>query len=189
MDARRRAEGVDSPVAKFFTDEQIAAARSSASTPSRATCCCIVADQPAIVAESLDWIRREMAERLGLIDPARSSRRCGSWTSRCSSWNEEEKRWDAEHHPFCMPHPEDLELLETDPGKVRAQAYDMVLNGSELRQREHQDPPPRHPAEGLRHPRHHPRGGGAQVRLPAERLRVRHARRTAASRRASTAWS
>ncbi len=47
-------------------------------------------------------------------------------------WDEETKRWDAEHHPFTAPHPDDLELLETRPGEVRARAYDLVLNGVEL---------------------------------------------------------
>ena len=47
-------------------------------------------------------------------------------------WNAETKRWDAEHHPFTAPHPEDLGLLEGDPGKVRSRAYDLVLNGVEL---------------------------------------------------------
>ncbi len=47
-------------------------------------------------------------------------------------WNEDEKRWDAEHHPFCMPHPEDWDKLESDPGDVRALSYDLVMNGTEL---------------------------------------------------------
>jgi aspartyl-tRNA synthetase len=47
-------------------------------------------------------------------------------------WNKEAKRWDAEHHPFTAPHPDDVGLLETDPARVRARAYDLVLNGVEL---------------------------------------------------------
>jgi len=47
-------------------------------------------------------------------------------------WNEETKRWDAEHHPFTAPHPDDVPLMATDPGKVRSRAYDLVLNGTEL---------------------------------------------------------
>jgi aspartyl-tRNA synthetase len=46
-------------------------------------------------------------------------------------WNEDEERWDAMHHPFTAPLAEDVALLQTDPGKVRAQAYDLVINGSE----------------------------------------------------------
>ena len=47
-------------------------------------------------------------------------------------WNEEDGRWYAMHHPFTSPHEADLDLLETDPGRVRAKAYDIVYNGSEL---------------------------------------------------------
>ena len=47
------------------------------------------------------------------------------------TWNEDEKRYDAEHHPFCEPNHEDLELLKTDPAKVRADSYDLVVNGYE----------------------------------------------------------
>ena len=58
-------------------------------------------------------------------------------------WNEQTKRWDAEHHPFTAPLPEDIALLTSDPGKVRARAYDLVLNGMELGSgsiRIHQEP-------------------------------------------------
>jgi aspartyl-tRNA synthetase len=47
------------------------------------------------------------------------------------TWNAEEGRFDAEHHPFCQPNPEDAEYLKTDPGKVRADSYDLVVNGYE----------------------------------------------------------
>ena len=47
------------------------------------------------------------------------------------TYNEEEKRWDAEHHPFCYPVKEDVPYLESDPGRVRAQSYDLVVNGYE----------------------------------------------------------
>jgi aspartyl-tRNA synthetase len=47
-------------------------------------------------------------------------------------WNADEERWDPSHHPFTAPRPEDLDLLESDPGRVLAQAYDIVLNGVEI---------------------------------------------------------
>ncbi len=90
----------------------------------------IVADEAAVANEALDWLRREMAARLNLIEE-------GSWAPLwvmdfpLFSWNEDEKRWDAEHHPFCMPHEDDWEKLDTDPGAVRALSYDVVLNGYE----------------------------------------------------------
>jgi len=126
---RVTAEGVDAPVAKFFTDEQIAAMKQRFEAQP-GDLLLLVADVPAIVAESLDWIRREMAERMGLID---NKVFAPLWVVDFPlvSWNAEEKRWDAEHHPFCMPHHEDWALLDTDPGKVRALSYDVVLNGSE----------------------------------------------------------
>jgi aspartyl-tRNA synthetase len=126
---RVTAEGVDSPVAKFFSAEQIAEmlARFGAKPGDLLL---LVADQPAIVAESLDWLRREMAQRMGLLTAMTFA---PLWVVDFPmvSWNEEEKRWDAEHHPFCMPHHEDWDLLDTDPSKVRALSYDTVINGSE----------------------------------------------------------
>ena len=47
-------------------------------------------------------------------------------------WSEDEQRWDPSHHPFTMPHEDDVALLDTDPGKARSQAYDLVCDGSEL---------------------------------------------------------
>ncbi|MEN6305387.1 MAG: amino acid--tRNA ligase-related protein, partial [Armatimonadia bacterium] len=122
-------EGIESPVAKFFTPEQGAELKSRFAAKA-GDLLLIVADQPAIVAESLDWIRREMAERMGLIDDKVFA---PLWVLDFPmiAWNEEEKRWEAEHHPFCMPHHEDWDLLDTDPGKVRALSYDCVVNGSE----------------------------------------------------------
>ena len=46
-------------------------------------------------------------------------------------WNPDEKRWDAEHHPFTMPHEDNLQYIDSDPGKIRAQCYDLVCNGNE----------------------------------------------------------
>jgi aspartyl-tRNA synthetase len=121
---------LDSPVAKFLSEaEQAAIVEAMSARPGDLIL--IVADQPAIVAESLDWLRREMAHRMELIVD-------GAWKPLWVvdfpffHWNEEEKRWDAEHHPFCMPNAEDISFLENDPGRVRAQAYDLVLNGVEL---------------------------------------------------------
>ncbi|MGQ9480685.1 aspartate--tRNA ligase [Chloroflexus sp.] len=90
----------------------------------------IVADQPAVVAASLDKLRRNLAERLQLADP---NTLCFAWIVDfpLMEWNEDEQRWDAVHHPFTAPKDEDMHLLATDPGKVRAKAYDLILNGYE----------------------------------------------------------
>ncbi|MGC9319312.1 MAG: aspartate--tRNA ligase [Armatimonadota bacterium] len=123
-------DGLEGPIAKFFTDEELAAMR-QAFEAEAGDMLMIVADEPEIANEALDWLRREMGRRLELIDQ-------GAWTPLwvhdfpLVTWNEDEKRWDPEHHPFCMPHEDDWELLESDPGRVRALSYDAVLNGVEL---------------------------------------------------------
>ena len=79
----------------------------------------------------LSTLRMEMAEKLGLRDPKVFA---PLWVVDFPllEWDEETERFHAMHHPFTSPKPEDVELLDTDPGKVRANAYDMVLNGNEI---------------------------------------------------------
>lgn len=91
----------------------------------------LVADSAKVVAATLDRLRREFAHRLNLADP---NLLAFAWIVHFPmfEWNAEEQRWDAAHHPFTSPLDEDLPLLDTDPGKVRAKAYDVVLNGYEL---------------------------------------------------------
>ena len=92
---------------------------------------CIVADEPPVVASALDALRREFARRLELADPHLLA---FAWIVDFPlfKWDEELGRWDAEHHPFTMPKEEDIPLLDTDPGAVRANCYDIVCNGVEL---------------------------------------------------------
>lgn len=79
----------------------------------------------------LSALRMEMAERLGLRNPEEFA---PLWVVDFPllEWDEESNRYHAMHHPFTSPKPEDIELLETNPGKVRANAYDLVLNGNEI---------------------------------------------------------
>lgn len=79
----------------------------------------------------LSALRMEMATRLGLRNPAEFA---PLWVVDFPllEFDEESSRYHAMHHPFTSPKPEDMHLLETDPGKVRANAYDMVLNGNEI---------------------------------------------------------
>ena len=90
----------------------------------------IVADTPKVVAAALDKLRREFASRLKLADPDLLS---FAWVIDFPlvEWNDDENRWDAVHHPFTAPKDEDLPLMDSDPGKVRAKAYDVILNGYE----------------------------------------------------------
>jgi len=76
-------------------------------------------------------LRLKLGKELGLIDQKRFN---FLWVTEFPlfSWDEEEGRYVAEHHPFTMPMEEDMEFLETNPGVVRAEAYDLVLNGFEL---------------------------------------------------------
>ncbi|NTW96958.1 MAG: aspartate--tRNA ligase [Oscillochloris sp.] len=91
----------------------------------------IVADRPGVVATALDKLRRLFAERLNLADPSLLH---FSWVLDFPllEWNPDESRWDAVHHPFTAPQDADMPLMASDPGKVRAKAYDLVLNGYEV---------------------------------------------------------
>jgi aspartyl-tRNA synthetase len=91
----------------------------------------IVADTAAVVAATLDKLRREFASRLNLADPELLH---FAWVLDFPllDWNSDEGRWDAVHHPFTAPQDADLALMDSDPGKVRAKAYDLVLNGYEV---------------------------------------------------------
>jgi aspartyl-tRNA synthetase len=87
-----------------------------------------------VVQEGMGFVRTHLAnEVLKLVDPAKKDFRF-LWVVDFPSfiWDEEEKRWAANHHPFTAPRDQDLPLLETDPGKVYAKAYDLVLNGYEV---------------------------------------------------------
>ena len=90
----------------------------------------IIADKPKVVAQALGELRLEMARRMNLID---ENEFCFRWVTDFPmfEYSEEDKRWVAEHHPFTAPRDEDVQYLLTDPSKVYAQAYDMVLNGVE----------------------------------------------------------
>jgi aspartyl-tRNA synthetase len=90
-----------------------------------------VADQQAVVFEVLGRLRVFLAERLSLADPNVLAF-CWVIDFPFVVWNEEEKRWDPSHHLFTAPMPEDIPLLDSDPGKARGQQYDLVLNNFEV---------------------------------------------------------
>ena len=90
-----------------------------------------VADQPAVVYESLARLRVMLGTELGLADPEVLAF-CWVIDFPFVMWNAEERRWDPSHHLFTAPMPEDVHLLDSDPGKARGQQYDLVLNNYEV---------------------------------------------------------
>ncbi len=121
---------VRSPIAKFFSAEQLNAliARMGAQPGDLLL---FVSDTAPVVAEALDALRRELAERLNLTDP-RKLAFCWIIDFPLFEWNEDEQRWDPSHHLFTAPMWDDVALLDTDPGKVRGQQYDLACNGYEI---------------------------------------------------------
>ena len=89
------------------------------------------ADKNSVVWNVLGGLRLELGRQMGLIDDNKFN---FLWVTEFPllEWSEDDNRFVAMHHPFTMPMDEDLPLLDTDPGKVRAKAYDIVLNGTEL---------------------------------------------------------
>ncbi|MBI4017308.1 MAG: aspartate--tRNA ligase [Candidatus Aenigmarchaeota archaeon] len=90
-----------------------------------------VADKPKIALGSLGQVRLALGEKLKLI-PHEKFAFCWIVDFPLFEWNEEEHKWDAAHHPFTMPKEEHLSLIDTNPEAVRAQCYDLVLNGVEI---------------------------------------------------------
>jgi aspartyl-tRNA synthetase len=122
--------GVESPIAKFFDEATLTAVvRSLDGKPGDLLL--FVADAPAITHAVLGALRLSLGKRLGLIDEAKFN---VLWVLDFPllEFDPDEKRWVAMHHPFTAPMDEDVPKLESDPGSVRAKAYDMVLNGSEI---------------------------------------------------------
>lgn len=121
---------VKSPIAKFFSEAHLANILKTA-VAEPGDLLLFVADKPAVVAQALGALRIEMAKRRNLID---HDALAFTWVVDFPmfEYDEEEKRYVAMHHPFTAPRDEDLPLLQTDPGKVYAKAYDMVLNGTEI---------------------------------------------------------
>ncbi|MGI6037165.1 MAG: aspartate--tRNA ligase [Limnochordia bacterium] len=123
-------EEVKSPVAKFLQPEEIDALKSHMETQP-GDLLLLVADEHDTAAKVLGEIRLHLGRRLDLI-PRDSFNFLWVLDFPLLEYDDEEKRYVAVHHPFTSPLDEDLPLLATDPGKVRAKAYDLVLNGFEL---------------------------------------------------------
>ena len=120
---------LDSPIAKFFSEEEQAAIIERLEGEP-GDLLFFVADKPEVTSGALAALRSRLGKELELYDPATFS---FAWVIDFPlfMYNEDEKRWDAEHHPFCYPVEEDLEHMSSDPGRVRAQSYDLIANGYE----------------------------------------------------------
>ena len=119
-----------SSFAKFMTEEQLDALV-KAMDGEKGDLLFFAADKNKVVWDSLGNLRLELAKQMELIDDTKFN---FLWVTEFPllEWNEEANRYTAMHHPFTMPMDEDLEYLDTDPGRVRAKAYDIILNGTEL---------------------------------------------------------
>lgn len=122
---------IKSPIAKFFSEEDMAKLLNAAGAEV-GDLVLIVADVDSVVLQSLGALRLELAKELGILEGNKEFNFVWITEFPMFEYDEEEKRFVALHHPFTAPMDEDLELLETDPGRARAKAYDIVLNGEEL---------------------------------------------------------
>ncbi|MCY0875433.1 MAG: aspartate--tRNA ligase [Firmicutes bacterium] len=122
--------GVRSSIAKFFSAQETQSIV-SATGAKAGDLILFVADQKKVVADALGALRTHFGRTLGLIDEQALA---FTWITEFPllAYDAEENRYVAEHHPFTRPMAEDIDLLETDPARTRAQAYDMVLNGFEI---------------------------------------------------------
>ncbi|MDX9745618.1 MAG: aspartate--tRNA ligase [Syntrophales bacterium] len=128
--ARVNAEDWTSPIYKFLKPEEVRQIGEHMGAR-EGHVLIFSADAPGIVNDVLGNLRISLAKKMNLIDPDDFS---FTWVTEfpLMAYSDAEKRFVSTHHPFTSPVMEDLPLLATDPGKVRARAYDLVLNGSEI---------------------------------------------------------
>jgi aspartyl-tRNA synthetase len=123
-------DGLKGPISKFFAEEDQQALKAKLGVEA-GDLLLFVADKKSVVADALGALRIKLGKELDLIDQSKFN---FLWITNWPllEFDEEADRYFAAHHPFTMPVREDLHLLESDPAKVKAQAYDLVLNGYEL---------------------------------------------------------
>ncbi|MBA4422743.1 MAG: aspartate--tRNA ligase, partial [Syntrophus sp. (in: bacteria)] len=123
-------DGWTSPIFKFLSPGEIAAVNKKMGAHEGAVLL-FVADSPDVARNTLGNLRTHLAKKLELIDPKSLA---FTWVTEFPlfDYSETEKRFVSTHHPFTSPVREEIPLIEEDPGKVHAQAYDLVLNGSEI---------------------------------------------------------
>jgi len=122
-------DGLQGPIAKFFKDRRDQILEAAEAKPDDLLL--FVASTRKVVADSLGYLRKEIAKEQGMINEDEFA---FIWVVDWPlfEYSEEFQQYIAAHHPFTMPNEEDLELLKTDPHKCHAQSYDIVLNGYEL---------------------------------------------------------
>ncbi|MBX3065100.1 MAG: aspartate--tRNA ligase [Anaerolineae bacterium] len=120
---------IKSPIGKFFSVDQLVALTDKLEAKP-GDLILIVSDASNVVSAAFDALRRHLAEQLQLADPKKIA---FAWVIDFPlfEWNADEKRWDPSHHLFTSPMAEDIPLLDSEPGKVRGQQYDLVCNGYE----------------------------------------------------------
>lgn len=124
-------DGVKSPISKFLGDDKIMEIL-NAMEAKVGDLVFIVADTNKVVLTALGALRLEVAKKLELLKDNKEFKFVWITEFPLVSYDEEAQRYVAEHHPFTMPMDEDIQYLDTDPSRVRAKAYDIVLNGEEL---------------------------------------------------------
>jgi aspartyl-tRNA synthetase len=121
---------IESPVKRFFSPEHIGKLTEKMQAK-EGDLMLLVADKPAVVAETLGRLRLKLGKELGLINEKELAL---LWVIDFPlfHYNDEEKRLESEHHPFTGVHKDDMPLLDDEPLKVRSRSYDLVLNGNEI---------------------------------------------------------
>ena len=121
---------IKSSFSKFMKDEEMQALI-AAMQGEPGDLLLFAADKNKVVYAALGALRLELADKMGLLDKNQYN---FLWVTEFPllEWSDEENRFQAMHHPFTMPMEEDLQYIDTDPGRVRAKAYDIVLNGTEI---------------------------------------------------------
>lgn len=128
---RIKAEGLEAPIAKFLSDEEKDQIISTMNAKP-GDLLFIVSGARLKTLSITGNLRLEMAKRMDIIDKNAEPKLLWVTDFPLLEWDEETQRYYAMHHPFTSPHVEDIELLSADPGKVRARAYDLVLDGNEI---------------------------------------------------------
>jgi aspartyl-tRNA synthetase len=124
-------DGIQSPIAKFFTEEEIRNLTTLLDAKPGDLLLMVADARQKIAYTALGQLRLHLGNKLELVD---RNKWCPLWVTEFPllEYNEEEKRYEALHHPFTSPAEEDMVLLRDDPSRVKARAYDLVLNGNEI---------------------------------------------------------